>query len=177
MKTITARNDLGFCGCGCGIRIEDGEQAVIVAGAAMRFECYSRGKSAARLDHWRQDFLFSDAQHEVVERAREAVTGASSITFDGVTILPVDVPRLANQIGKVFELMRDGRYRTLDQIAVKCDCLQTSAGARLRDLRKPRFGSHDVVSRRVADSEEVLYEYKLIVNETGVCDGNERRAA
>ncbi len=69
--------------------------------------------------------------------------------FDGVTFASVqDGIRLTGQIKRIFELMRDGNWRTLRQIARATYCLETSASTRLRDFRKPRFGGHTVERRR-----------------------------
>lgn len=40
------------------------------------------------------------------------------------------------QLRRVYELMSDGGKRTLREIARDTGCLETSASARLRDLRK-----------------------------------------
>jgi hypothetical protein len=119
-------------------------------------------------------YLFGDAEQATLEHAKE-VLGVHHISFDGATSLGIDAPRLAGQLARVFELMSDGKFRTLAQIADAAGCLETSASARLRDLRKARFGSHAVVSRQVADSP-LLYEYRLIINERKEMDG-QRSAA
>jgi hypothetical protein len=40
--------------------------------------------------------------------------------------------------------MRDGRWRTLDQISAYAGGSVASVSARLRDLRKPKYGSLNV---------------------------------
>lgn len=83
--------------------------------------------------------------------------------FDGRTIEPdQDGIRLSGQMRRVYTLMSDGRWRTLREISGATSCLETAASARLRDFRKPRFGSHSVERRRVA-GHPGLYEYRLIV--------------
>lgn len=79
--------------------------------------------------------------------------------FDGVTIEPQDVPRLATALGRVLTLMRDGEWRTLATIASECGTSEAGASARLRDLRKERFGSHTVERRRVDGG---LWEYRVV---------------
>lgn len=75
-------------------------------------------------------------------------------TFDGETLdLRRDQGRLALQLSKVYMLMSDGCERTLDQIAEAVSTPERpvstqSASARLRDLRKPKFGGFDVERRR-----------------------------
>lgn len=65
--------------------------------------------------------------------------------FDGETFdLDRDGERLTGQLDRVRNLMRDGRWRTLAEIAARVDGSETAVSARLRDLRKPRFGSYTV---------------------------------
>jgi hypothetical protein len=55
--------------------------------------------------------------------------------------------------------MRDGRWYTLAAIAKALGYPEASISARLRDLRKPRFGAHTVNRRYV---ERGLFEYQVI---------------
>jgi len=119
-------------------------------------------------------FLFSEPEQATIEHAK-GVTGVNHISFDGPTALGVDVPRLAGQLARVFELMCDGQYRTLTEIASATGCLETSAGARLRDFRKPKFGGHTVIQRQV-EGVPLLYEYRLILNEKKETDGRRHAA-
>jgi hypothetical protein len=69
--------------------------------------------------------------------------------FDGpVYDLAVDQARLTKQLGRVFDLMQDGQWRTLNEIAAATGDPHASISAQLRHLRKPRFGSHTVEKRR-----------------------------
>lgn len=70
-----------------------------------------------------------------------------------------DGDRLNRQARIVFDLMRDGEWRTLAAIATIVDEPEASVSARLRDLRKPRFGEHVVERRYVGNG---LWEYKLV---------------
>lgn len=72
-----------------------------------------------------------------------------------------DRARLAGQIRRVFDLMRDGQWRTLDAIAGATGDPHASISAQLRHLRKPKFGGHTVERRHVGNG---LYEYRLAVN-------------
>lgn len=83
--------------------------------------------------------------------------------FDGKTIEPQDVPRLSKQLGRVSLLMADGEWRTLRTIADDCGCSEASASARLRDLRKPKFGAHEVERRR-DDLKAGLWWYRVKVS-------------
>lgn len=72
-----------------------------------------------------------------------------------------DKARLSKQHVRIRELMRDGKWRTLNEIAdVTCDP-PASISAQLRHLRKQRFGSWIVKKRRRGDRKHGLYEYRL----------------
>lgn len=83
--------------------------------------------------------------------------------FDGETIVQDrDKPRLFPQLQRVGGAMKDGAWRTLAQIGTVTGDPEASVSARLRDLRKPKFGGHEVERRHVSDG---LHEYKLTLNE------------
>lgn len=71
----------------------------------------------------------------------------------------LDDNRLRVQIGRVFEAMRDGGWRTLAELEGLTGDPQTSISAQLRHLRKPRFGAYLVDVRTRAGAG--LYEYRL----------------
>lgn len=82
--------------------------------------------------------------------------------FDGKTYDPaLDHNRLTKQLGRVFELMSDGKWRTLAQIALMTGSPEASVSARLRDLRKEKFGGYSVKRRRVGEAPQGLFSYKL----------------
>src|SRR5689334_6409987 len=88
----------------------------------------------------------------------------TSPPFDGPSYDPVfDHARLTKQLGRVFECMRDGAWRTLQEIADVTGDPHASISAQLRHLRKPRFGASDVQKRRRGLPEHGLYEYRLVV--------------
>lgn len=68
--------------------------------------------------------------------------------FDGLTVEAQDVPRLTTQFERVCALMFDGQPRTLSQIQRAVGGSEAAISARLRDLRKPRFGGYRVVRTR-----------------------------
>lgn len=57
--------------------------------------------------------------------------------------------------------MRDGQWRTLALIAAWINEPEASVSARLRDLRKKRYGSHIVHREYVSDG---IWRYRLEVN-------------
>jgi hypothetical protein len=82
--------------------------------------------------------------------------------FDGSTYEPEhDRARLTGQALRVFELMLDGEWRTLAEIEEITGDPQASISARLRDFRKPRFGSYHVARRRRGNPHRGLFEYQL----------------
>ena len=78
---------------------------------------------------------------------------------DGITYSHrLDHARLSLQRQRVWDLMQDGHWHTLEEIAHATGSPEASVSARLRDLRKPRFGAHNVERRRVAGG---LHEYRV----------------
>ena len=86
--------------------------------------------------------------------------------FDGETYEPdKDFVRLTGQLGRVYEFMRDARWHTIPEISVGAEGSEASVSARLRDLRKKKFGSHTVERRRRGEGRSGFFEYRLIVND------------
>jgi hypothetical protein len=92
--------------------------------------------------------------------------------FDGATYSPTfDYERLAGQNRRVFDCMKDENFRTLREIEVEilsrdpqAQISQASISARLRDLRKEKFGRHTVERRARGERRRGLWEYRLLVN-------------
>ncbi len=83
----------------------------------------------------------------------------------------LDEDRLSGQIKRVFDLMKDGTWRTLSEIEVALIRKhpdnhdgQASISAQLRNLRKEPHGSHTVTRRRRGEGKKGVHEYQLIVN-------------
>lgn len=82
--------------------------------------------------------------------------------FNGSDYEPTrDDARLTGQLLRVWEATKDGRWRTLDQIAGMTGDPQASISAQLRHLRKPRFGAHKVEKEYLGNG---LYQYRVIIN-------------
>tara|TARA_A100001388_G_scaffold137763_1_gene102091 strand:+ start:455 stop:805 length:351 start_codon:yes stop_codon:yes gene_type:complete len=80
--------------------------------------------------------------------------------FDGSDYVPArDNVRLSGQIQRVFNVMRDGKPRTLREIAAATGDPEASISAQLRHLRKPKFGSYVVEKEPLSQG---LYNYKLL---------------
>ena len=80
--------------------------------------------------------------------------------FDGETYeRGRDQVRLNGQQLRVWRVVRDGRWRTLGDISEATGDPEASISARLRDLRKARFGRHTVERRHVGGG---LWEYRVV---------------
>lgn len=81
--------------------------------------------------------------------------------FDGVTYAPEhDCDRLSGQLARVRESLADGQWWTLARLAGVVGGSEAGVSARLRDLRKPRFGAHVILRRRVAEGAG-MWEYRM----------------
>lgn len=81
------------------------------------------------------------------------------LLFDGATYdHPRDYPRLKTQIERVHEAISDGAWWTLSALATITNASEPAVSARLRDLRKHKFGGH-VIERRYVQGG--LFEYRL----------------
>lgn len=86
------------------------------------------------------------------------------LRFDGPDLTPADTERLGRQLLLVRGVMGDGQWRTLARLAELVGAPEASVSARLRDLRKPRFGGFQVQRQRVTPGSG-LYVYRLVVVE------------
>jgi hypothetical protein len=104
-------------------------------------------------------------------------TNLRQLTLDDIQVEPhfqgsdyvakYDHARLTGALKRIFDLMSDGKYRTLSEIAHATGTPEGSVGAQLRNLKKAPFGSHGVPKRIRGNRSGGLWEYKLIVNEAG----------
>lgn len=87
--------------------------------------------------------------------------------FNGSDYTPeLDHARLGKQITDIYNLMEDGKWRTLREIEQATGHPQASCSAQLRHLRKERFGAHQVNKQRreTEPAEKGVFEYQLIAN-------------
>lgn len=88
------------------------------------------------------------------------------MNFDGATFSPIlDGKRLTTQFDRVRALMLDGGWRTLQEVAAIAGGSEAGVSARIRDLRKPRFGALVVERRRRGDGKSGVHEYRLVLPE------------
>ena len=76
-----------------------------------------------------------------------------------------DLP--VRRIDRVLAFMRDGQWHSLQVISEATGDPEASVSARLRDLRKPRFGAFLIERRYV---ERGLFEYRLKVGQLKLLD-------
>lgn len=99
----------------------------------------------------------------------DATPDFSRATFDGETYEPArDQVRLSGQLQAVYDVLGDGKWYRLTQLAYLASLQlggkrvsEASASARLRDLRKPRFGAHTIERRSIGGG---LFEYRMLAN-------------
>jgi hypothetical protein len=96
------------------------------------------------------------------------------VRFDGESFDQAqDGARLSAQLEKVKALMLDGAWRTLEEIQDATGVRSSaSVSARIRDLRKPRFGRYLVERRRVVGG---LFEYRVAPGADAICNASESR--
>lgn len=89
--------------------------------------------------------------------------------FDGRTYdRGLDLVRLKGTLRAVFSVLCDGQWKTLSEIAAQAEkfsgrrCPEAGVSARLRDLRKDKFGGFEVESRR-SDRGDGIWLYRLKV--------------
>lgn len=82
--------------------------------------------------------------------------------FDGSTFeAEHDQQRLGNQLRRVLQVLLVGEPLTLAEIRERTGDPEASISARIRDLRKPKFGAHTVHSLRRGDPKSGVWEYRL----------------
>lgn len=94
---------------------------------------------------------------------------SSDPPFDGATYDPdADGARLQKQLERVREIMLEGRSANVWRMATEVAALvgpkarEPAIQARIRDLRKVKFGGYRVAIRRRGEPRAGLWEYKLL---------------
>jgi len=81
--------------------------------------------------------------------------------FDGEYYEPdLDKIRLTNQLQKIFDILKGGSWLRLDQIAHLTGIPEASASAHIRELRKEKRGSWEILTKR-HEQMNGLFVYKL----------------
>jgi hypothetical protein len=90
------------------------------------------------------------------------VRGFRQSLFDGATYDPaLDGPRLGGQLAAVRRALASGGWWTLRELSTFCGGSEAGVSARLRDLRKAKFGGHEVDRERVPGGSG-LWRYRLL---------------
>jgi hypothetical protein len=80
--------------------------------------------------------------------------------FDGSDYQPErDDIRLGEQLARIWAIVKDSEWRTLQEIADATGDPPASVSAQLRHLKKVRFGKHTLNKRHIANG---LYVYQII---------------
>lgn len=80
--------------------------------------------------------------------------------FDGETFdEELDGKRLGKQLKRVFLFFSSGDWFSLAELSQLTGAPESSVSARIRDLRKPRFGGHTVERRRRTVG---TWEYRMV---------------
>ena len=81
--------------------------------------------------------------------------------FDGDDIDHArDGERLTGQLLRIWEVIKDGKWYTLTDISIAAKATEASVSAQLRNLRKHRFGGHEIEKEYLDDG---LYRYRLTI--------------
>lgn len=73
-------------------------------------------------------------------------------------------PTPGTQLERVLDLMQDGRWRSPAEIAQATGDREHSVTSRIRDLRLPVYGGHQVESRKRNVTRQV-WEYRLVTSQ------------
>lgn len=106
------------------------------------------------------EFLNSEGRYERAHQRIHEDLIINSPHFDGPDVSPEDTKRLTGQLLRIYTVMKDGKWRTLAELEALTGDPQASISAQCRNLRKARFGAHNVERQRRSGG---TYEYRLAV--------------
>tara|TARA_R110000744_G_scaffold252463_1_gene368255 strand:+ start:701 stop:1036 length:336 start_codon:yes stop_codon:yes gene_type:complete len=100
----------------------------------------------------------------IVQYIMDKIMSLKANAFDGVTYQHErDFERLKNQSERILNFISDGEWTTLREIAAATGAPEASISAKLRDLRKAKYGGHTVDRRYEGNG---VYQYRFIFNGT-----------
>ena len=80
--------------------------------------------------------------------------------FDGSTYDAArDEVRLTGQLQNVKQVLSDNRWHTLSEISQRIGGSEAGISARIRDLRKPKFGNHTIDRQHIGGG---LWRYRWV---------------
>lgn len=86
-------------------------------------------------------------------------------TFDGDTFVPmIDHARLTGLLKRVYDIMSDGNWHRLAELAHRAQGSEASVSARIRDLRKEKFGGFQV-DRKRHKTQKGVWLYRLVTDD------------
>lgn len=103
-------------------------------------------------------FLFGASVADFNPHTAPPLPYRDGVTYDHAR----DGRRLCAQHHRVLSFMRDGGWHSLAEIAEYTKDPEASVSARLRDLRKPRFGSYIVQRKNFGGG---IWKYRLLVGQ------------
>ena len=109
-----------------------------------------------------QPNLFDDRPAQRREAVKAAIDATELKHYGETYDAERDGPRLNKQMRAVFELMKDGHWRTLREISDVTGGSENGVSARLRELRRSEYGGHTV---KCDYMRKGLHRYRLIVRE------------
>lgn len=99
----------------------------------------------------------------VTDDAEPEPTPTATAPRDGATFAQErDEVRLNRQAQDVWNVVKDGRWRTLAEIADESGHPEASVSARLRDFRKQRFGGRRIERRPCQSSAANEYRVRVL---------------
>lgn len=92
------------------------------------------------------------------------------VAFDGDTYDPrLDHSKFKGLLLEVYRVMSDGRWRQLNEIQAEANATlgeyrsESSIAARLRDLRKAKYGAFDIQRERRVYGRRSIFFYRMAV--------------
>lgn len=79
----------------------------------------------------------------------------------GVMVRPLDAERLSAQSRRVWDVLLDGQWRTLRELADAAHAPEASVSARFREFRSEEFGSQPMEAEPIPGSSQ--FRYRLAV--------------
>jgi hypothetical protein len=74
-----------------------------------------------------------------------------------------DIDRLDNAMGRIYSMMKDGKWYTLAELSSAGECSEACASARFRDLSKPKFrGPNANWTTQKEHVSRGLWHYRLV---------------
>ena len=110
------------------------------------------------ISHW---YAVQNTFSDAIEQEKEPY---EQMHFHGPEITKEEKKRMGGNMLKVFRIMKDGKWRTIDEIRhLGVSSPPQSVAIYLRAFREPRYGSHEVPKRKLRINARI-FEYRLIVN-------------